>query len=164
MSTSTPTPADRFTFGLWTVGWPARDPFGDATRPPLDPVEAVERLAELGACGVTFHDDDLIPPGSSTTEREAVIARFEAALARTGMTVPMATTNLFTHPVFKDGALKSNDRQVRRCLFGSAVPHYPLCTRLALCTLGHGVAGCFKCVADSVAFTRTSRAGVFVVG
>ena len=64
MTDLSPTKADKFTFGLWTVGWQARDPFGDATRPPLDPVEAVHRLAELGAYGVTFHDDDLIPFGS----------------------------------------------------------------------------------------------------
>jgi xylose isomerase len=109
-----PTPADRFTFGLWTVGWPARDPFGDATRPPLDPVESVHRLAELGAYGVTFHDDDLIPFGASDSEREKQIGRFKEALADTGLAVPMMTTNLFTHPVFKDGAFTSNDRSVRR--------------------------------------------------
>ena len=109
-----PTREDRFSFGLWTVGWQARDPFGDATRPPLDPVEAVHRLAELGAYGVTFHDDDLIPAGSDDTARERAITRFRAALDETGMVVPMVTTNLFTHPVFKDGALTSNDRDIRR--------------------------------------------------
>jgi xylose isomerase len=112
--TGAPTPADKFSFGLWTVGWPARDPFGDATRPPMDPVEAVHRLAELGAYGVTFHDDDLVPFGSSDSERDKHIARFTDALAETGMQVPMMTTNLFTHPVFKDGGLTSNDRSVRR--------------------------------------------------
>ncbi|WP_034271211.1 xylose isomerase [Actinospica robiniae] len=110
----TPRPADKFTFGLWTVGWLGRDPFGDATRAPLDPVETVHKLAELGAYGVTFHDDDLIPFGSSDADRAQHIARFKAALAETGMKVPMATTNLFTHPVFKDGAFTSNDRDVRR--------------------------------------------------
>jgi xylose isomerase len=109
-----PTKDDRFSFGLWTVGWPARDPFGDATRPPLDPVESVHRLAELGAWGVTFHDDDLIPFGSSDSERDKHIARFKDALAETGVVVPMMTTNLFTHPVFKDGGFTSNDRSVRR--------------------------------------------------
>jgi xylose isomerase len=109
-----PTKADQFTFGLWTVGWQARDPFGDPTRPPLDPVESVHRLAELGAFGVTFHDDDLIPFGSPEAERDKYIARFRDALAETGMAVPMMTTNLFTHPVFKDGGLTSNDRSVRR--------------------------------------------------
>ncbi|WP_034593887.1 xylose isomerase [Hamadaea tsunoensis] len=103
-----------FTFGLWTVGWPARDPFGDATRPALDPVETVHRLAELGATGVTFHDDDLIPFGSDDAERERHIERFRAALGETGLIVPMATTNLFTHPVFKDGGFTSNRRDVRR--------------------------------------------------
>jgi xylose isomerase len=103
-----------FTFGLWTVGWPARDPFGDATRPALDPVETVHQLASLGAYGVTFHDDDLIPFGSSDVEREAHIERFRKALAETGLVVPMATTNLFTHPVFKDGGFTANDRSVRR--------------------------------------------------
>jgi xylose isomerase len=96
------------------VGWQARDPFGDATRAPLDPVEAVHRLAELGAYGLTFHDDDLVPFGSSASERDKHIARFTEALADTGMTVPMITTNLFTHAVFKDGGFTSNDRGVRR--------------------------------------------------
>jgi xylose isomerase len=109
-----PTPADRFTFGLWTVGWQARDPFGDPTRPPLDPVETVHRLAELGAYGVTFHDDDLVPFGAAARDRDEKIARFRSALASTGLVVPMATTNLFTHPVFRDGAFTSNDRDVRR--------------------------------------------------
>lgn len=105
---------DKFTFGLWTVGWQARDPFGDATRAALDPVEIVTRLAELGAYGVTFHDDDLVPFGSDDAARAQHLRRFRAALAQTGMKVPMATTNLFTHPVFKDGAFTSNDRAVRR--------------------------------------------------
>jgi xylose isomerase len=109
-----PTPQDRFTFGLWTVGWQARDPFGDATRAPLDPVETVHRLAELGAYGVTFHDDDLIPFGSSDADRKKHIERFKQALAETGLVVPMVTTNTFTNPVFKDGAFTSNDRSVRR--------------------------------------------------
>ncbi|QSB13724.1 xylose isomerase [Natronosporangium hydrolyticum] len=110
----TPTPEDRFTFGLWTVGWTARDPFGDATRPPLDPVTAVHKLAELGAYGVTFHDDDLIPFGASDEVRDQHIARFRKALDETGLAVPMVTTNLFLHPVFRDGGFTSNDREVRR--------------------------------------------------
>ncbi len=109
-----PCPEDRFTFGLWTVGNRGRDPFGHETRPPIDPVESVRRLAELGAYGVAFHDDDLIPPGSSTAEREQILKRFRAALDDTGMRVPMATTNLFSHPVFKDGAFTANDPTVRR--------------------------------------------------
>ncbi|MDK1474636.1 xylose isomerase [Streptomyces sp. 549] len=109
-----PTPQDKFSFGLWTVGWQGRDPFGDATRPPLDPAESVRRLADLGAWGVTFHDDDLIPFGASESERAAHVGRFRQALDETGVVVPMATTNLFTHPVFKDGAFTANDRGVRR--------------------------------------------------
>jgi xylose isomerase len=108
-----PTPADHFTFGLWTVGNRGRDPFGVEVRPPLDPVEAVRRLAELGAHGVNFHDDDLVPPGSTRSERDAIVRRFRAALEETGMQVPMATTNLFGHPVFKDGAFTANDPGVR---------------------------------------------------
>ncbi len=109
-----PTPEDHFTFGLWTVGNPGRDPFGRETRPPLDPVETVHRLAGLGASGVSFHDDDLVPPGSSPAERDAVVKRFRRALDDTGMTVPMATTNLFARPVFKEGAFTANDPEVRR--------------------------------------------------
>ncbi|MFB1044872.1 xylose isomerase [Streptomyces chrestomyceticus] len=112
--TCQPVPEDKFSFGLWTVGWQGRDPFGDATRRPLDPVESVHRLAELGAYGITFHDDDLIPFGSGDVAREASVKRFRQALDATGLTVPMATTNLFTHPVFKDGAFTANDRDVRR--------------------------------------------------
>ncbi|MEO5853070.1 MAG: xylose isomerase [Nocardioides sp.] len=110
----TPTSDDRFTFGLWTVGWTARDPFGEPTRPDLDAVEAVHRLAELGAWGVTFHDDDLIPFGSDDAERDRRITAFRKALDETGMVVPMATTNLFSQPVFKEGGLTANDRGVRR--------------------------------------------------
>src|SRR3954452_10848739 len=110
----TPTPADRFTFGLWTVANRGRDPFGFEVRAVLDPVEAVHRLADLGAYGVNFHDDDLIPPGSTAAERESIVKRFRRALDDTGMKVPMATTNLFSQPVFKDGAFTANDPAVRR--------------------------------------------------
>jgi len=110
----TPTRNDQFSFGLWTVGWLGRDPFGDAVRAPLDPVEAVHRLAELGAWGITFHDDDLIPFGAGPAERDARLDKFRQALSETGLVVPMVTTNLFTHPVFKDGGFTSNDRQIRR--------------------------------------------------
>ena len=109
-----PTPADKFTFGLWTVGWPARDPFGDATRRALEPAEIVHELAARGAYGVTFHDNDVFPFEADDAERADHITRFRKALDETGMSVPMATTNLFTHPIFKDGAFTSNDRQVRR--------------------------------------------------
>jgi xylose isomerase len=109
-----PTRDDQFSFGLWTVGWQARDLFGEATRPVLATVEAVNRLAEMGAYGITFHDDDLIPPGSSAQERDRIIREFREALDDTGMVVPMVTTNLFHDPVFKDGGFTSNDRTVRR--------------------------------------------------
>jgi xylose isomerase len=109
-----PTKEDRFSFGLWTVGWQARDPFGDPTRAPLDPVEAVHRLAELGAYGITFHDDDLVPFGSADDVRDEQISRFRKALDETGLVTPMVTTNLFSHPVFKDGGFTSNSRDVRR--------------------------------------------------
>jgi xylose isomerase len=109
-----PKQEDRFSFGLWTVGWQGRDPFGEATRAPLDPVVSVHRLADIGAWGVTFHDDDLIPFGSDDGAREAAIKRFRAALDETGMVVEMMTTNLFSQPVFKEGAFTANDRSVRR--------------------------------------------------
>ncbi len=111
MADYAPAPEDKFSFGLWTVGWPAADPFGVATRPPLDPVESVHQLAELGAYGVTFHDDDLL---ATEPDRDTAIAKFKRALEETGLRVPMATTNLFSHPVFKDGGLTSNDRDIRR--------------------------------------------------
>jgi xylose isomerase len=117
----TPRPEHRFTFGLWTVGNPGRDPFGEPTRPPLDPVTSVERLAELGAYGVSLHDNDLVPYGASAVERDRIVARFTEALKRTGMRVTMATTNLFTHPAFKDGAFTSNDRAVRRAAIAKAM-------------------------------------------
>jgi xylose isomerase len=109
-----PRPEHRFTFGLWTVGNPGRDPFGHEVRAPLDPVDSVRHLAELGAYGVSFHDDDLVPPGSSPAEREVIVKRFRQALDETGMKVPMATTNLFSRPVFKEGAFTANDPQIRR--------------------------------------------------
>ncbi len=100
-----PRPEHRFTFGLWTVGNPGRDPFGHEVRAPLDPADSVRHLAELGAYGVNFHDDDLVPPGSSPAEREAIVERFRHALDETGMKVPMATTNLFSRPGVQGGGL-----------------------------------------------------------
>ncbi|MEV8249528.1 xylose isomerase [Microbacterium sp. NPDC076768] len=110
----TPTRDDKFSFGLWTVGYNGTDPFGGPTRPALDVVHAVEKLSELGAYGLTFHDDDLFAFGSSDAERQKQIDRLKGALSDTGVVVPMVTTNLFSAPVFKDGGFTSNDRQVRR--------------------------------------------------
>ncbi|MBB6096817.1 xylose isomerase [Deinobacterium chartae] len=108
-----PTPADKFTFGLWTVGSVGRDPFGEPTRPPLDPAYSVRKLAELGVWGVNFHDNDLVPIDATAAERDRIVRAFRAALEETGLVVPMATTNLFTDPVFKDGAFTSADARVR---------------------------------------------------
>jgi xylose isomerase len=113
MDSFTPTPADRFTFGLWTVGQVGRDPFGLPTREVLDPTYLVARLAELGAYGVNLHDSDLVPDDASASERDRIVARFKAALREHGLVVPMATTNLFSDPVFKDGAFTSADARVR---------------------------------------------------
>jgi xylose isomerase len=119
--TLTPRPEHRFTFGLWTVGNPGRDPFGGPTREPLDPVESVKRLGDLGAWGVSLHDEDLVPWGTPPAERDRIVARFKAALEEAGMGVGMATTNLFGHAAFKDGAFTSNDRAVRRAAIGKAM-------------------------------------------
>jgi xylose isomerase len=123
-------PAHRFTFGLWTVGNPGRDPFGEPTRAPLDPAESVRRLAEIGAWGVSLHDNDLVPWGTPADEEERIVGRFEAALAETGLGVGMATTNLFGHPALKDGAFTSNDRGVRRAAIGKAMRAIDLGARL----------------------------------
>jgi xylose isomerase len=112
--TITPTRDDKFSFGLWTFGWRAQDQFGSATREPVDTVEAVHKLSELGAYGMTFHDDDLFAFGSTDAERQHEIDRLKQALSDTGLIIPMITTNLFSHPVFKDGGFTSNDRDVRR--------------------------------------------------
>jgi len=109
-----PTRDDKFSFGLWTIGYNGTDPFGGPTRPPLDVVEAVTKLSELGAYGLTFHDNDLFAFGSTDAERQKQIERLQKVLADTGMIVPMITTNLFSAPVFKDGGFTSNDRAVRR--------------------------------------------------
>ncbi|APC33535.1 MULTISPECIES: xylose isomerase [Nocardiopsis] len=130
MSSYQPVPADRFTFGLWTVGWRGVNTFGDPVRPALDPVDAVRRLADLGAHGITFHDDDLIPPGSSDTEREDILKRFRAALDETGLKVPMATTNLFSDPVFRDGGFTSNSRDVRRYAIRKVIRNIELAVSL----------------------------------
>ena len=109
-----PRPEDHFTFGLWTVGNVGRDPFGDAVRPALSPNDIVKKLGELGVYGVNLHDNDLIPRDASAADRGRIVREFKAALAESGVKVPMATTNLFGDPVFRDGAFTSNDRNVRR--------------------------------------------------
>ncbi|MEA2319462.1 MAG: xylose isomerase [Solirubrobacteraceae bacterium] len=116
-----PRPEHKFTFGLWTVGNPGRDPFGSPTREPVDPVDSVRKLAELGAWGISLHDDDLVPYGSSAAEHDRIVSGFKAALDDTGLRIGMATTNLFGHPAFKDGAFTSNDRGVRRAAIGKAM-------------------------------------------
>jgi xylose isomerase len=108
-----PRKEDKFTFGLWTVGNPGRDPFGEPVRPRMAPIYIVKKLSELGAYGVNLHDNDLVPFGASAAECDRIVREFKSALSDHGMKVPMATTNLFTHPVFKDGAFTANDPKVR---------------------------------------------------
>ena len=109
-----PKPEHKFTFGLWTVGSTGGDPFGSAVRQKLSPVELVHLLAEVGAYGVNFHDNDLVPFDATNAERDQIVCEFKKALAETGLEVPMATTNLFSHPVFRDGAFTANDPKVRK--------------------------------------------------
>ncbi len=109
----TPGAEDRFTFGLWTVGNRGRDPFGDAVRETLTPVKAVEMLAEVGAYGVNFHDNDLVPIDASAAERDRIVQEFKQACGDNNIKVPMATVNLFYDPVFRDGAFSANDAKVR---------------------------------------------------
>jgi xylose isomerase len=109
----TPRPEHKFTFGLWTVGNPGRDPFGEPVRAPLSPPEIVHLLADVGAYGVNFHDNDLVPIDATAAEQATIVRDFKAALAETGVVVPMATTNLFSDPAFKDGAFTANDPKVR---------------------------------------------------
>ncbi|HYA45736.1 MAG TPA: xylose isomerase [Acidimicrobiales bacterium] len=130
----TPTKDDHFSFGLWTVGWGGKDLFGEPTRAPLDPVDALHDLSRLGAWGVTFHDDDLIAFGSSESAREATLKRFRAALDETEMVVPMMTTNLFSHPVFKEGAFTANDRSVRRFALRKTMRNMDLAAELGATT------------------------------
>ena len=112
--TRRPTPEDQFSFGLWTVGWLGADPFGSATRPALEPWEYTDKLAELGAWGVTFHDNDLFEFDASESTKDQRAAQLKDATDRAGLVIEMVTTNTFTHPVFKDGGANSNDRGVRR--------------------------------------------------
>jgi xylose isomerase len=109
----TPRKEDKFSFGLWTVGNPGRDPFGEPVRPTLNPVRSVQKLSELGAWGINLHDNDLVPFAATPSERDRIVREFQQALSDYGMVVPMATTNLFTHPVFKDGAFTSVDPSIR---------------------------------------------------
>lgn len=112
--TRRPTLEDKFSFGLWTVGWLGADPFGSATRPSLEPWEYIDKLAELGAWGVTFHDNDLFEFDASEATKDQRAAQLKDATDRAGLVIEMVTTNTFTHPAFKDGGLTSNDRGVRR--------------------------------------------------
>lgn len=129
-----PTREDKFSFGLWTIGYNGTDPFGGPTRPNLDVVEAVHRLTDLGAYGLTFHDDDLFAFGSTDAERQNQIDRLKQALADTGLVIPMVTTNLFTAPVFKDGGFTSNDRAVRRFALRKVLRNLDLAAELGATT------------------------------
>ena len=108
-----PRPEHHFTFGLWTVGNVGRDPFGEAVRAPIAPVRIVEKLGELGAYGVNFHDEDLVPRDATPQERDRIVREFRDALQKSGLRVPMATTNLFTYPALRDCSFTSNYARVR---------------------------------------------------
>jgi xylose isomerase len=130
MQDYTATREDRFTFGLWTVGWQGVDVFGSAIRPPLDPADAIHRLSDLGAYGITFHDNDVFPFGADEATRQAHLAPLRKALEATGLTVPMITTNLFSHPVFRDGGFTNNDRDVRRFAIRKALDNVDLAAEM----------------------------------
>jgi xylose isomerase len=134
MADYTPTREDRFSFGLWTVGWQGVDVFGGAVRPPLDPAEAVHRLADLGAYGITFHDNDVFPFDADAAERDRHLRPLRAALEETGLVVPMVTTNLFSHPVFRDGGFTNNDRDVRRFALAKTAQNIDLAAELGATT------------------------------
>jgi xylose isomerase len=129
-SAPAPRPQDRFSFGLWTVGWQGVDVFGGAIRPPMDPAYAVRRLAELGAYGVSFHDNDVFAFDADQRTREEAVASLRGALDETGLEVPMVTTNLFSHPVFRDGGFTNNDRDVRRFAVRKAADNLDLAAAL----------------------------------
>ncbi len=133
-----PTPADRFSFGIWTVGWQGVDVFGPAVRPPMPADRAVRKLAELGAYGVNFHDNDVFDFDAGDAERDQRIAAFREALADTGLVVTTATTNLFSHPMFKEGAFTANDRDVRRFALAKVMRNLDLAAEL-----GAGVYVCW---------------------
>jgi xylose isomerase len=125
-----PSRDDRFSFGLWTVGWQGVDVFGGAVRPPMAAERAVRKLAELGAYGVNFHDNDVFEFGASDTERDSMIAAFRKALDETGLVVTTATTNLFSHPIFKEGGFTANDRDVRRFAVAKVMRNLDLAAEL----------------------------------
>jgi xylose isomerase len=125
-----PAPSDRFSFGIWTVGWQGVDVFGPAVRPPMPADRAVRKLAELGAYGVNFHDNDVFGFDASAAERDKLITDFQQALADTGLVVTTATTNLFSHPMFKEGAFTANDRDVRRFALAKVMRNLDLAAEL----------------------------------
>ena len=125
-----PTPADRFSFGIWTVGWQGVDVFGSAVRPPMAADRAVRKLAELGAYGVNFHDNDVFDFDATDSERDKRVTDFRQALEDTGLVVTTATTNLFGHPMFKDGAFTANDRDVRRFALAKVMRNLDLAAEL----------------------------------
>jgi len=125
-----PTPADRFSFGIWTVGWQGVDVFGTAVRPPMPAERAVRKLAELGAYGVNFHDNDVFGFDDTDEERADRIAAFRKALDETGLVVTTATTNLFSHPIFKEGGFTANDRDVRRFALAKVMRNLDLAAEL----------------------------------
>jgi xylose isomerase len=125
-----PTRADRFSFGIWTVGWQGVDVFGPAVRPPMAADRAVRKLAEIGAYGVNFHDNDVFDFDATDADRDKRIADFRQALTDTGLVVTTATTNLFSHPIFKEGAFTANDREVRRFALAKVMRNLDLAAEL----------------------------------
>src|SRR5262249_53308097 len=125
-----PPPADRFSFGIWTVGWQGVDVFGTAVRPPMPAERAVRKLAEIGAYGVNFHDNDVFDFDATSQERDERIAAFRKALDETGLVGTTATTNLFGHPIFRDGGFTANNRDVRRFALAKVMRNLDLAAEL----------------------------------
>ncbi len=130
----TPKPENKFSFGLWTVGNIGRDPFGDPVREVRSPVQLVQLLGEVGAWGVNFHDNDLVPIDATAAERDRIVSDFKKALDENGLVVPMATTNLFTHPAFRDGAFTSTDPEVRAYALQKTMAAIDLGVECGACT------------------------------
>src|SRR5699024_10912661 len=134
MAAPPPTRDDKFSFGLWTTGWEARDQFGSATRPPLELSAHVRKLAELGAWGFTFHDNDVIPFDATPEERQRIIDQLKSLTDETGLAIEMVTTDTSAHPVFKDGAFPPIDRPVRRLGLRKVLANVDLAAELGAST------------------------------
>ncbi|HZQ47336.1 MAG TPA: TIM barrel protein, partial [Verrucomicrobiae bacterium] len=90
--------------GVWNLG-PGRDPFGGPTRAEIPVLERIPLLADAGITYIEAHDVEI--PASDVSAAIELLRKHRLKMG-------MYTPSFFADPIFKDGAMTSNDSTIRK--------------------------------------------------